>query len=184
MDSPVFDPVTGFGGNGPFIETPADFVAYGIDMTVLPLDGQGPVSDARGNARLAAGLPRLQATRTGGGCVQDGPFKDLKIRIGPWNATGNNERCLNRDFAPAFAEAIPAVDGIRRLMASDSFANVTSSIEGIHGVGHVGVGGLIGEVGSPSSCDGRMLCSKFFSCSREEPGVECADLLSLSKLDA
>lgn len=158
MNSSIFDPVTGFGGNGAFRETPADFVFYGTDMTVLPLDGQGPISDTRGNALVARALPRIRAARTGGGCVQDGPFKDVKIRLGPWNDTGNNERCLNRDFAPAFAEGLPAVAEITRFMTSDSLANVTAGIAPLHVVGHAGVGGLIGEVSLTFLSKSQMPC--------------------------
>jgi len=43
--SPVFDPKTGFGGNGPFVENPNPFPP-------APVPG-----------------------RTGGGCVPNGPFK-------------------------------------------------------------------------------------------------------------
>ncbi len=146
LDSPLFDPVTGFGGNGKFVEIPQDFVYYGFDMTPLSLTGEGPVTEARGNDLVLSILPVLTEVRTGGGCVPNGPFKDLKIRMGPFNSTEGNERCLNRDFAPSFVEGLGLPGLLDTVTAAGSYMELLSVIEFVHGIGHVGVGGLIGEV--------------------------------------
>jgi tyrosinase len=69
FSSPVFDPVTGFGGNGPFVKNP--------NTTTISVPG-----------------------RTGGGCVKDGPFKDLVLNLGPLKNIAKNPHCLTRDFSP------------------------------------------------------------------------------------
>jgi len=71
---PIFNATYGFGGNGPWVETPTD---------------PPPMVDVPG--------------RTGGGCVQDGPFTYDKfvLGIGPgFNPNISNPHCLLRDFAP------------------------------------------------------------------------------------
>ena len=50
--SPIFDPVNGFGGNGPLIPV----------NTSNPFEVPG---------------------RAGGGCVVDGPSKNMVVRMGP-----------------------------------------------------------------------------------------------------
>lgn len=146
VDSPVFAADSGFGGNGKYTPTPADFVFYGFDKTVLPLNGQGTVSKARGNKDLLGVLPIIETARTGGGCVPNGPFKDLKIRLGPSNATGMNTRCLNRDFAPSILDLLDPLTALQKIQATNSYEELTTLAQSVHGIGHAGVGGLIGEV--------------------------------------
>lgn len=57
--SPVFDPATGFGGNGPYVNT-----------TNMP------------NTNLGA---EKVPGKTGGGCVPNGPFANVTVNMGPGN---------------------------------------------------------------------------------------------------
>ena len=74
-DSPVYDPVTGFGGNG---------------QAGVPLP---PPSSAR--REIPGG--------TGGGCVLNGPFVDLTLNIGPGDNLTYNPHCLTRSLTPSMA---------------------------------------------------------------------------------
>ncbi len=123
-------------------------VPLSIPMSILPLDGiiTDQVNDFRGNKLLVPVMPLFAATRTGGGCIVNGPFKDLRVRLGPSNSTRDNERCLNRDFAPGFVEALGLPEVLKQSRATDSYENFTSTIELAHGVGHGGTGGLIGQM--------------------------------------
>ncbi len=158
--SPIFDPETGFGGNGEFTPLPDDYAYFGVDMTPLPLDGQGPVSEARGNALVASQLPFTVATRTGGGCINEGEFKegDFVIRLGPNNATRSNPRCLRRDFVPSLPLNLPVAASLQSLTNAATYLEISSLIGLAHGVGHGGPGGLLGEMGNIfSSPNGKLL---------------------------
>jgi len=50
--------------------------------------------------------PNLVPGRTGGGCIQSGPFKDLIVNLGPLNSLAYNPRCLTRDSAPTLQRGI------------------------------------------------------------------------------
>ena len=74
-DSPLFDPVTGLGGNG---------------QPGVPLP---PPRDTR--VDMPGG--------TGGGCVLDGPFVKLTCNVGPGDSLTYSPRCLSRSFNPTMA---------------------------------------------------------------------------------
>lgn len=124
VNSPLWDADIGFGGNGPFIEVPAD----------NPFDVPG---------------------RTGGGCVTDGAFKDMVVRIGPMNNVTGNPRCLSRDFSPYFAGEYLGVNDTQLTLSQPDFGWFDRVVEGapsfnasgIHGGGHYGVGGTLGVMG-------------------------------------
>lgn len=132
---PIFDPATGFGGNGPYIElTP--------EQNLLGIEG-----------------------RTGGGCVSNGPFTSDKfsLALGPgtdYNVT--NAHCLTRDFAPpvvkdnlvrwVWDEVLTQPDYghfARRLEALPSW-----DMKNVHGGGHFGVGGVLGSMGDAYNSPG------------------------------
>ncbi|KAK8048222.1 Tyrosinase-like protein orsC [Apiospora phragmitis] len=80
LNSPVFDTETGFGGNGGWI---------GGNFT-HPAPG------------MIVQSPQDVPDRTGGGCLQNGPFADLSTFLGPHNNTDKKGRnCVRRDMAPA-----------------------------------------------------------------------------------
>ena len=72
-DTVLFSNTEGFGGNGNYVDLPAAFPKEMADM----FNGWG---------------------RSGGGCVQEGPFTvpNFHVNIGEANGTS----CLRRDFMP------------------------------------------------------------------------------------
>lgn len=75
-DSPIFDPKTGFGGNGVRDEDESSGFGWG---------------------RAFGGF--FSSGGSGGGCVRDGPFKDIELHLGPQsNTRAGTERCLSRNF--------------------------------------------------------------------------------------
>jgi tyrosinase len=145
--SPVFDVETGFGGNGasvpgadipPFL-TSGKGMPFGEPPTMFGGDGHNPIAEA-----VAGG--------TGGGCLMSGPFKDVKLRIGPMGKMDpSNVRCLRRNFHPKLGEQVTKA-AMRSLMDSKVFGNLRMSIEApfsisgaapFHTVGHQGVGGEV-----------------------------------------
>lgn len=123
--SPVFDPVYGFGGNGPWLKG----------------NHADPSLDVPG--------------RTGGGCIEDGPFKDLEIRLGPLDDLSGNPRCLIRDFSPSFAGRYLSMNQTQHTLSQPDFGHFTRTDDGepsfdasgTHGGGHYGVGGTYGQMG-------------------------------------
>ena len=95
---------------------------------------------------LLAQLPFILESRTGGGCVTDGPFAKLEIRLGPGPRTGLNKRCLNRDFAPTLLTESPLLGVLEALPNVPTYTNATGLINVPHGTGHGSIGGLLGEM--------------------------------------
>ncbi|KAF2669144.1 Di-copper centre-containing protein [Microthyrium microscopicum] len=133
LKSPLFDPESGFGGNG---------------------------------AKLKAGESGLKGFGagfgTGGGCVVDGPFKDMKLHIGPGAVMKmGSERCLTRSFNIEAGEAAGSKEVVKDALASKDFQTLRMAVEmpnitftggkierhggGFHNVGHGGVGGEMGD---------------------------------------
>lgn len=130
VNSPVFDSELGFGGNGNFI----------------------PSNESD---------PFYVPGRTGGGCVLDGPFAGIDdlVHLGPQGSVTYNPQCLRRDLSPTFAaEYLSLNQTLFTLSQADFgwFARVMEgepsfSASGIHGGGHYGVGGTLGEWGASTS---------------------------------
>jgi tyrosinase len=148
LKSPLFDPVSGFGGNG-------------VPRNPAPAAGAAtPPANNNPLAALFGGLGALFGGRTGGGCVADGPFKDDKLHIGPLGAMRpNNTRCLTRNLNAASAHGAASKDSFRAtLTESKTFGDLRAALEmpvraangssgglrmsgSLHTVGHGGVGG-------------------------------------------
>ena len=123
-DSPVFDPVTGFGGNGEA--------------------GVPPPPAAPGIFTLPGG--------TGGGCVQDGPFVKLTLNIGPGESLTYNPHCVSRSLNPTMGRYLN-YSNIAPLAKATTFkefdyiteATPTSLNQSVpitfHGAGHWAIGG-------------------------------------------
>ncbi|KAH7149696.1 hypothetical protein B0J13DRAFT_312956 [Dactylonectria estremocensis] len=128
LNSPLFDPETGFGGNGPFV-------------------------DSTGWTNITRQIP----DKLGGGCVVDGPFVESKFKcnMGPEKNTAYNPRCMRRDIAPSFAVSkLNQAKVDWTLEAKDYYefdirveGGITVPTHGYHGGGHLGIGGDLGEVG-------------------------------------
>lgn len=101
--------------------------------------------------------------RTGGGCVQNGPFTfpNLKLSIsGVEASTQYPEHCLRRDFSPAVAVHDMKRSAWDATLAAPDYYTMWRRLEGnpgvmipgapnIHNGGHNGVGGELGQMGHP-----------------------------------
>lgn len=127
VDSPIFDPVFGFGGNG--IEVPGWAGHFG-NFTMIP------------------GF-------TGGGCITDGPFASYNLSVGPGTIPTNH--CLVRAFNPLALNYIrtPQVEEVLKEPTFERFrievegTPVTSDFR-VHDGGHIAIGGeMIDRYSSP-----------------------------------
>ncbi|KAK4186436.1 hypothetical protein QBC35DRAFT_524284 [Podospora australis] len=127
LASPVFDPITGFGGNGPS----------------LAWDPSNPFPEVPG--------------RSGGGCVTDGPWAgdDDVVHLGPAASVTYTPQCLKRDLSPYFAARYLGMNQTQLTLSQPDFGWFNTIVEGqpsfeasgVHGGGHYGVGGNMGQMG-------------------------------------
>jgi tyrosinase len=96
--------------------------------------------------------------RSGGGCVTNGPFASTMIDMGPGNSLAYNPHCLRRDFAPNLFSQTVNSTVVQQTLAVDDFWHLNQAIQGFslaisgmrtHAGGHIGVGGMVGEVYHP-----------------------------------
>ena len=129
-DSPIFDPTTGFGGDG-------------VQGTyTLPPDPNGQSS----------AFPNVYR-----GCVRTGPFANHTVRLGPGRLVTNH--CLVRGVDEASKQAL-ATSQVNRVMQLTPFEKFRTGLEngiaagfgfGIHGGGHQAVGGeMMNPYSSPA----------------------------------
>jgi len=102
VNSPIFDPFTGFGGNGKNIT---------VDPATLP--PSSPV--------IPGG--------TGGGCVQTGWFKNWVSNVGPFENLNYNPHCLARDFHPALAQNYMTAPLVNAALAQPDVAAFQNAVE-------------------------------------------------------
>lgn len=125
FNSPLFDTESGFGGNGDWV--PGNFT--------YPEPG------------FSVNTPWDVVDRTGGGCIQDGSFRELQTHMGPADSTEYNPQCVRRDFAPDNFANMSGPATVEQGMSRVNhgwFDNVTEST--FHAGGHWGVGGLYGHM--------------------------------------
>lgn len=131
---PIFDPVTGLGGNGPFVPLTSQENPNGIIRTGGGCVANGPFT-----------YPNF--------VLNLGPSKDV-------NQT--NAHCLTRDFAPTLATKNLAQSVVDYVMAAKDFGHFTRRIENvpsydvptIHGGGHFAVGGVLGTIANAYNSPG------------------------------
>ncbi|OCL13772.1 Di-copper centre-containing protein [Glonium stellatum] len=123
----IFDPNTGFGGNGPY---------------VIATDEQNPLNITG---------------HTGGGCVSNGPFVPSKFTVNfptpdclrrdfiPWimNSFAQQSLVDHVQSQPDYTSFARAIENI------PSFSEPN-----IHGSGHFGVGGVLGTIGNAANSPG------------------------------
>jgi tyrosinase len=118
--SPVFDPITGFGGNG----SPGTYsLPPDTDVTSNRIDPDAFI-----------------------GCIQDGPFKDYTLRFGPGQLV--TDHCITRNIRDDSAQFLDskAMASATRLPTYEEFR---IELEGLpitathkmHDGGHYGIGG-------------------------------------------
>lgn len=132
FETEIFDSEYGFGGNGkPFL--PATAAENSFNLT----------------------------SRTGGGCVQDGPFRKDKFFLNVGQPKGQSD-CLRRDWIPWIMNYFARqslIDHVESQPDYTSFARALENIPSfnhpnIHGGGHFGVGGVLGTLGNSAHSPG------------------------------
>jgi tyrosinase len=102
LTSPLFDPESGFGGNG-----------------------KKENNTSGGESGLPFMFPGM-----GGGCVVDGPFKDYQLHIGPFGTMKpNNTRCLTRNFNSRVLESGNAKTALVKALKSKSFGDFMNQVQ-------------------------------------------------------
>ena len=101
-NSPIFDPLTGFGGNGKNIT---------VDPTTLPISS-----------------PFIPGG-TGGGCVKTGWFKNWMVNVGPYDNLAYNPHCLARDFHPMLAQLYMTAPLVAGALAQPDLASFQNAVE-------------------------------------------------------
>ncbi|ETS85172.1 hypothetical protein PFICI_03197 [Pestalotiopsis fici W106-1] len=127
FSSPVFDPETGFGGNGPYVETNSTNNPFNL------------------------------TSRTGGGCVMDGPFTQDQFTVNV-----PSPHCLTRDFIPPIMNGWAQQSLVDQVLATEDYTAFARAVENvpsfdqpnIHGGGHFGVGGALGTIGDANNSPG------------------------------
>lgn len=123
-ETAIFDPNTGFGGNGPFVQaTP--------EQNPLNITGS-----------------------TGGGCVEDGPFVPSQFML-----NFPEPGCLRRDFIPWIMNTFSDPALVQKALDQPDYTSFARQLEGtpsfadrnIHGGGHFGVGGVLGNMGNAAN---------------------------------
>lgn len=123
--SPAFDDTYGFGGNGDYVPGNFSHPAPG-----LPVNPPWDVPD-----------------RSGGGCLEDGPFAGLMSNLGPGLNISYNPNCIRRDFAPESFRNMSGPTAVEEGLDQKDFGffdRITQST--FHSGGHWGVGGLYGTM--------------------------------------
>ncbi|KAH8732980.1 hypothetical protein GQ44DRAFT_13967 [Phaeosphaeriaceae sp. PMI808] len=128
-----------------------------LDGSDTSMSGNGEFIPGGGNVILGGnGLPEIAIPAgTGGGCVKSGPFKDMKVNLGPvslgltngstisnGDGLGYNPRCLKRDLTDysnqKFANA-PAI--VSLLLTTKDIWSFQMEMQGVPGSGLIGVHG-------------------------------------------
>lgn len=86
---------------------------------------------------------------TGGGCVPDGPFRNLTLHLGPGENVHRNDHCLRRNFHLQSIQNWFSTDEVEGTLGEGSYFEFWRRLEGLfevhriglHGAGHLGVGG-------------------------------------------
>lgn len=132
FETEIFDSKSGFGGNGkPFL--PATTAENPFNLT----------------------------SRTGGGCVQDEPFRKGRFFLNVGQPKGQSD-CLRREWIPEILNYFAhqsLIDHVESQPDYSSFARALETIPSfsqpnIHGSDHFGVGGVLGTLGNSSHSPG------------------------------
>ncbi|KAF2868002.1 hypothetical protein BDV95DRAFT_630919 [Massariosphaeria phaeospora] len=135
-----------------------------LDGSAYSMSGNGKFIPGKGNITISGnGLPDVTIpSGTGGGCVNSGPFKDMKVNLGPvalglsngstisnGDGLSYNPRCLKRDLTDyankRFANASSFIDLLKTRDIMDFQMTMQgypgSGDIGVHGGGHYSMGG-------------------------------------------
>lgn len=138
FETAIFDPKTGFGGNGNY---------------VVPTAEQNPLN-------ITGSI--------GGGCVQTGPFTPDKFMLNyperDCLRRDFNPRIMNTFADPKLVEKVLAQNDYTSF--ARALENVPDfNVPNIHGSGHFGVGGVLGTIGNAANSPGGTL-AYYFDCNK------------------
>ncbi|KAH7018046.1 uncharacterized protein B0I36DRAFT_435445 [Microdochium trichocladiopsis] len=136
LKSPVLDPVTGFGGNGPYIPD-AEAAAF-------------------------PNLPFVVPGRSGGGCVPNGPFAKRNVSLALGDTLGYDPHCLRRDISPYIVTQAGNASVVNWALAAPNFYEFNIRLQGglqpdqmtLHASVHIGIGGNSGDIANVNSSPG------------------------------
>jgi tyrosinase len=125
FSSPIFDNKTGFGGNGKYIGGNFSNPAEGLKVNT-PWDVPG---------------------RSGGGCLDSGPFAGLKANLGPEASVEPTSYCVRRDFSAQSLRDMSGPAMVKEGNAQKDYGFFDQVTElSTHSGGHWGIGGLYGTM--------------------------------------
>lgn len=119
----------GYRGGQPYwdwtLDTPAsEFIASPLFDAVYGFGGNGPqVSPYNASKNEVPG-------RTGGGCVKDGPFRNMTVHLGPFASLARTDQCLKRDLAPEYAATYLARNKLDLVLAQKDYGWFARTLEG------------------------------------------------------
>lgn len=118
----------GYSGAQPYwdwtLDTPASkFVQSLIFDAIYGFGGNGPLVPVNTSNNEVPG-------RTGGGCVQDGPFVNMTVHLGPAASLERNDQCLRRDLAPDYAATYLGKDKLDGVITQADYGWFARTIEG------------------------------------------------------
>jgi tyrosinase len=115
--SPLWDPEHGFGGNG----------AYVNYSKMLPPNGGLSQETLTLLTKLIPGFEIPTFGGSGGGCIQDGIFKNRTLTVGPMGQmTPNNTRCIIRSFDAKLAHRSASKKSMSKVLSAKTFAEFRS----------------------------------------------------------
>jgi tyrosinase len=152
----------GYKGAQPYWDWTLDVNPPNSNISVDEYFARSPVFDADtgfgGNGQFVPvneSNPFEVPGRTGGGCVQDGPFAgdSQLVHLGPTSSVTYNPQCLKRDFSAGFARRYLGLNQTQLTLSQPNYGWFDSVVEGgpsfdasgVHGGGHYGVGGTYGK---------------------------------------
>jgi tyrosinase len=132
-----------------------------LDGSPYSMSGNGAKVPNQGPVVIAAPNPTLPGividAGTGGGCVTSGPFKDMKVNLGPVNLglPGNltegmgpgtgltyNPRCLKRDLSTHVNKRFANASSIAHtILGQDNIEDFQMTMQGVPGSGDIGIHG-------------------------------------------
>ncbi|KAJ6029211.1 hypothetical protein N7499_000356 [Penicillium canescens] len=131
FETDVFDADRGFGGNGKYL--PANATQNPFNLT----------------------------GRTGGGCVENGPFTPPDFMLAVGHQKGQPD-CLRRDWIPWIMNYFAQESLVDHVLAQPDYTSFARALENlpsftqpnIHGSAHFGVGGVLGTLGNSALSPG------------------------------
>ncbi|KAL5117565.1 hypothetical protein ACEQ8H_004458 [Pleosporales sp. CAS-2024a] len=146
----------GYNGTQPYW----DWGRWRTPETSPIFDGSETSMGSQGE-KVAHNSNGIRPAGNGGGCIVQGPFKDMKVNLGPLAALGDttppanprsdgygyNPRCIKRDISGYLVQRYSTPTQIAALITdSDNIGSFQDTMQvrngtGVHGVGHFTVSG-------------------------------------------